>query len=74
MITTIKSVLFPSVDNITAQLNSTVVRLNKLAARKLEAAGSLRAEAERTHTVADAADAEAQRALRTSARISKLLA
>jgi hypothetical protein len=74
MKTLIKSYLSPSVESITAQLSTTVDRLNKLAARKLETVSVLRHEAEKTHSAADVADAEAQRALRASARIGKLLA
>jgi hypothetical protein len=74
VITTIKSYLFPNVDNITAGLNSMSSRLAKLANSKKAAAVVLREEAERTHAAADALVTEADRALRAAGRIAKLVA
>jgi hypothetical protein len=74
VINTIKSYLSPSVDNITASLNTTVARLTKLATVKADTAVALREEGQRTQVAADQAEVESRHARLVAQRISKLLA
>lgn len=73
-ITSIKAIVFPSVDSISRSMNKQVAKLKKLADQKEDEANSISAKADNLLLDAAACMAEAERADRVARRWQEFLA